>query len=114
MVEHATSELVCLNYDVLCTAVSAVVDVTEDSFTEPLNNRLLDTSAYGSAILFVVYCLSLYRLLRLTAYSQFTYWTHKRLGRHVRMVIPSCVVFSIRRTFPEEGEVYVGFREHEP
>ena len=112
MVEHATFELVCLNYNVLRTAVSAVVDVTEDFFTEPLNHRLLDTSAYGSAILFVVYCLSLYRLLRLTAYRQFTDWAHKRLGRHVRMDTPSCVVFFY--SFPGEGEVYVGFREHEP
>ena len=113
MVEHATFELVCLSYDVLHTAVSAVVDVTEDSITEPLNDRFLDTSAYGIAILFIVF-LSLYRLLRLTAIRQFTHWAPTRLGRRAKMVIPSCVVFSTRRPFPEEGEVYVGFREHEP
>jgi hypothetical protein len=51
------------------------------------------------------------RLLRLTAYRQFTYWAHERLGRGVRVVIPCCVVSAVRRAFPEESGHYVGFRD---
>ncbi len=62
MVEHATFELVCLNYDVLHTAVSAVVDVTEDSFTELLNDRFLDTSVYGIAFCLLSFTLQAFEV----------------------------------------------------
>lgn len=40
------------------------------------------------------------RSLRYAAYRQYTLFIHGRLGKHVRCRIPSCVVASIRRAYP--------------
>ena len=47
------------------------------------------------------------------AYRRFTYWLHNKLGKHVRRVIPSCVVWKIREEFPSEDGNYIGFLEAE-
>ncbi|XP_078586185.1 uncharacterized protein LOC144868073 [Branchiostoma floridae x Branchiostoma japonicum] len=53
-----------------------------------------------------------HRILRLSAYRQFTCWTHKRrLGKAVRRVVPACVVNKIRQQYPSQGEPYTGFLE---
>ena len=51
---------------------------------------------------------SLFRLFRHIAYRQFVRWIWRRLGKHVRMVIPSCAVSKIRSQFPSES--YKGFK----
>ncbi|CAH1240851.1 Hypp6122 [Branchiostoma lanceolatum] len=52
------------------------------------------------------------RILRLSAYRQFTCWVHKRrLGRGVRRVVPACVVRRIREAYPSEDGTYIGFLE---
>ncbi|XP_019622999.1 PREDICTED: uncharacterized protein LOC109469054 [Branchiostoma belcheri] len=52
------------------------------------------------------------RILRLSAYRQFTCWAHKRrLGKAVRRVIPACAVVKIREEYPSPDGVYVGFLE---
>ena len=51
------------------------------------------------------------RSLRYAAYRIFTWWVHNRLGKGVRKVIPSCAVWTIRDTFPEESGIYVPFQE---
>ena len=53
--------------------------------------------------LYWLYCMI--RLLRLTAYRQFTYWVHRNLGKRVRRVIPACAVIAIRKKF-----LYTGFK----
>ena len=50
---------------------------------------------------------------RLAAYRQFTYWVHGHLGKHVRRVVPACVITKIRDRFPEPDGRYVGFLEAE-
>ena len=47
---------------------------------------------------------------RFIAYRQFISWVYGWLGKDVRKVIPSCVVNTIRRTFPAPDDVYVPFR----
>ncbi|KAI7803994.1 putative P2X purinoceptor 7-like, partial [Triplophysa rosa] len=44
------------------------------------------------------------------AYRSFVSWCWGYLGRHVRVVIPSCVVARIRQEFPDQSGQYVGFR----
>ena len=51
-----------------------------------------------------------YRTYRYTAYRQFTWWIHRRLGRHVRRIIPSCAVSRIRAEFEEEDGNYTVFK----
>ncbi|KAM7281035.1 P2X purinoceptor 7-like isoform X1 [Ixodes scapularis] len=48
---------------------------------------------------------------RYTAYHQFTWWVHKRLGRGNRVVLPSCVVCQIRQEFPSTDGTYRGFKK---
>ena len=57
------------------------------------------------------YCIPLsflFRQYRYTAYRQFVRWCWGFLGRHVRVVLPACVVHEIRRSFP--AAEYAGFR----
>ena len=49
--------------------------------------------------------------MRLAAYRQFTWWTYNRLGKGNRRVIPYCVVWAIRREYPEESGNYTGFKD---
>ncbi|KAI7800479.1 putative P2X purinoceptor 7-like [Triplophysa rosa] len=46
---------------------------------------------------------------RYLAYRSFVSWCWGYLGRHVRVVIPACVVQRIRQEFPDAGANYVGF-----
>ena len=41
------------------------------------------------------------RPLRFAAYKQFIWWIFQRLGKGNRRVIPSCVVWNIRKLYPE-------------
>lgn len=50
------------------------------------------------------------RLLRYVAYREFIRWTFGYLGKHIRKVIPACVVNTIRNAFPKNNqETYEGF-----
>ncbi|XP_065062658.1 P2X purinoceptor 7-like [Rhopilema esculentum] len=49
-----------------------------------------------------------FELFRHVAYRQFVRWIWRRLGKHVRKVIPSCSVAKIRAKFP--SETYTGFK----
>ena len=56
---HASFERVCLDREVLRTALVAMSDVRFDRYLEPIQVRTF----------------------RLAAYRQFTWWIHSRLGR---------------------------------
>ena len=45
------------------------------------------------------------RSYRLAAYREFIYWTHLKLGKGIRKVIPSCIV-AIRHEFPEANNIF--------
>ena len=51
--------------------------------------------------------------LRYAAYKQFIWWVYQKLGKGNRRVIPSCVLWIIRNTFPEENGKYVLYSEGE-
>ncbi|KAM7301414.1 P2X purinoceptor 7-like [Ixodes scapularis] len=48
---------------------------------------------------------------RYTAYRQFTWWVHHKLGRGNRVPLPSCAVQRIRREFRSTDGSYVGFKK---
>ncbi|KAK7883963.1 hypothetical protein WMY93_027086 [Mugilogobius chulae] len=50
-----------------------------------------------------------YRQFRHAAYRQYVAWKHGVLGAGRRVVIPSCVVWKIRDTFPDPTRTYTGF-----
>ena len=54
-----------------------------------------------------------HRSLRFAAYKQFIWWVFERLGKNNRRVIPSCVVWTIRKLYPEANGQYVHFNEGE-
>ena len=86
---HAAFERVCLDPDVLETALVLVANVRFHSYSQPIQNKTY----------------------RLAAYRQFTYWTHSRLGRHIRRVIPACVVNQVRLMYSEPSGQYIGYQE---
>ena len=89
--EHFEFEIICLHPAVLRTALIGRSDIRCDDLRDPIPNETF----------------------RLQGYRQFTYWVHDRLGKAVRRVIPACVVKTIRREFPNEEGIYVGFKEAE-
>ena len=48
---------------------------------------------------------------RFAAYKQFIWFVYKRLGRGNRRVIPSCVIWKIRESFPEKDGIYVPYTD---
>ena len=87
---HPNFETVCLNEEVLETALVAMFETRLDLYEQPCQSRTL----------------------RQAAYRQFTWWVHRKLGRAVRRVIPACAVFKIRTTYPELSGEYTGFQEY--
>ena len=87
--DHLSFDVVCLDPEVLQTALVAMRDVRFEDFDVPVPQRML----------------------HLAAYRQFTWWIHTRLGRSVRRVIPACAVSRIRQEYPEESGQYTGFQE---
>ncbi|KAK3712869.1 hypothetical protein QZH41_016904, partial [Actinostola sp. cb2023] len=91
IIDHHKFAVVCLDHDVLKTALVAMHNSRCTPQQDSIENRTW----------------------RLTAYRQFTTWVHGYLGKRTRRPIPSCVVKAVRSTFPEQSGVYVGFKEAE-
>ena len=53
------------------------------------------------------------RSLRFAAYKQFIWWIFQHLGKGNRRVLPPCVVWSIRKLFPEADGQYTRFEKCE-
>jgi hypothetical protein len=80
--------MVCLAKPVLHTALSALNQLRGDSM------EILGNQSY-----------------RFAGYKQYTFWVHNHLGKGVRKVIPSCVIWKIRRMYKSEVDTYVSFME---
>ncbi|KAJ8027942.1 P2X purinoceptor 7 [Holothuria leucospilota] len=78
---------VCLDHDVLETAFYQFNQEYEDDIGEDL----------------------IHEQYRYIAYRQLVRWCWGFLGRHVRVILPSCAVQRIRAEFPADGE-YTGFK----
>jgi hypothetical protein len=87
--DHLSFVVVCLDPEVLQTALVAMRNVRFKDFDVLVPQRTLP----------------------LAAYRQFTWWIHTRLGRSVRRVIPACAASRIRHEYPEELGQYTGFQE---
>lgn len=48
--------------------------------------------------------------LRHAAYRQYVLYKHGALGKGNRVVIPSCVVWKVRNTYPSHNGIYTGFK----
>ena len=48
---------------------------------------------------------------RFAAYKEFIWFVYKIFGKENLWVIPSCVVWKIRETFPEEDGLYILYKE---
>ena len=46
---------------------------------------------------------------RFSAYTQYISWIYVRLGKRIRQVIPSCVVWAIQKKYPSDDGEYVPF-----
>ena len=44
-----------------------------------------------------------------SAYKQYISWIYGWLGKRIRQVIPSCVVWAIRKKYPSDDGEYVPF-----
>ena len=53
------------------------------------------------------------RSLRYAAYRQFSWWAFNRLGKNNRRVLPSCILWKIRNTFPDPDGQYTKYKEGE-
>ena len=50
---------------------------------------------------------------RFSAYEQYISWIYGRLGKRIRQVTPSCVVWTIRKKYPSDDREYVPFNDAE-
>lgn len=51
------------------------------------------------------------RSLRKASYRQYVLWRYGKLGQGNRRVVPSCIVLAIRRIYPSQDGVYMGYKE---
>ena len=76
----------CFDKDCLMLSIKAWVDMRADEHNLESNN-------YGKA-----------------EYQQFTLWKYGRLGKGNRRVLPSCVVWAVRREYHSRDGVYMGYK----
>ncbi|XP_075541968.1 P2X purinoceptor 7-like [Dermacentor variabilis] len=50
------------------------------------------------------------RQLRYAAYRQFAWLIWRKMGKHKRRILPSCVLCAIRKKYPSHNGAYTGFK----
>lgn len=89
--EHRLFELYCLNQDILD------LEYKKLRVCRPLSTRNIK---------------QINAKYRYTAYCQFVWWVHGKLGKENRVTLPSCVVTRVRKEFPAPNPAdYTGFME---
>ena len=58
-----------------------------------------------------IWYVSFFRSLKYAGYKQFIWWVYQHLGKERRRVTPSCALWTIRGTFPEENATYIPYNE---
>lgn len=82
-------KIVCLNTAVIRTSLISMKNYGDANIEPTFNNKNM----------------------RFGCYKQFTFWAHNRLGKGKRVPLPSCVVMSIRNSFPSTDGLYEGFKD---
>jgi len=105
--DHEQFKVMCLNKDVLYTALVMMNTIRGDPLGLPLPNKCVMATVF---LIVHINCILYCRSYRLAAYRQFINWTHSKLGKGIRKVIPSCAVVAIQHEFPEPENTYTGFK----
>lgn len=106
-------KMICLDPLVLKLAITAMLETGSlpgGVPSEPIPNRYAHLFNHNT-ITATDASFSAYRSYRYAAYKQFTYYSHHKLGKKVRKVVPACAVKAIRTQFPEPNNIYVGFKD---
>ena len=82
-------KMICLEKAVLETNLATIATYTGDKFAHNNANY------------------------RFSAYKQYISWVYGHLGKYVRQVIPSCIVWAIRTKYPSKNGKYVPFNHSE-
>ena len=88
----------CLRNDRLFKKLCTDVDILQQSIRERCDIRA-EQIDYSS------------NSLRKSAYRGFVLWRYGKLGIGNRRVVPSCCVLAIRKEFPSDNGLYMGFHE---
>ena len=62
-------------------------------------------------VIFSDFIFDMFNSLGPSGHKQFIWWVYQRLGNGRRRVIPSCVLWTILGTFPEENATYIPYNE---
>ena len=125
--EHAKFRIVCLDTDVLNTALVAIHNIRCNPLPDLIENRwvvalfffvflarrIVPPSMYSVNIFYLcLFCFFNFpRTWRLAAYRQFTWWAHGALRKKNRRVIPACVVKPFDTSFPMKLDNMPGSRK---
>ena len=94
-----------------CCGKRICITLDQPFYDVCLNGLSLEVAINSQADVFVERPNYNNRGMRHAAYRQFVMWQHGPMGAGNRVVIPSCSVWSIRRTYPSATGQYTGYKD---